>query len=110
MPVDSVNLLAHWIDGMAIAGGAETIEVVNPANGAIVGRVPAGTARDVDDAVRAAPSTLPTTPSTGCPARCLASRITHWRSPSACALDRFISTEGSSTLPLRSVATNRVVM
>ena len=70
MPVDSVNLLAHWIDGMAIAGGAETIEVVNPANGAIAGRVPAGTARDVDDAVRAAPSTLPTTPSTGCPARC----------------------------------------
>ena len=59
MPVDSVNLLAHWIDGMAIAGGAETIEVVNPANGAIAGRVPAGTARDVDDAVRAARSALP---------------------------------------------------
>jgi aldehyde dehydrogenase (NAD+) len=59
MPLDSVNLLAHWIDGMAIAGDAETIEVVNPANGAIVGRVPAGTARDVDGAVRAARSALP---------------------------------------------------
>src|ERR1700757_305579 len=59
MSVDSVNLLAHWIDGMAIAGDAESIEVVNPANGAIVGRIPAGTARDVDDAVRAARSALP---------------------------------------------------
>ena len=27
---DSVNLLAHWIDGMAIAGDAETIEVSIP--------------------------------------------------------------------------------
>jgi aldehyde dehydrogenase (NAD+) len=59
MPLDSVNLLVHWIDGMAIAGDAETIEVVNPANGAIVGWVPAGTARDVDGAVRAARSALP---------------------------------------------------
>ena len=57
--MDSVNLLTHWIDGMAIAGRAETIDVVNPANGAIVGRVSAGTACDVYDAVRAARSALP---------------------------------------------------
>ncbi|MFZ0715072.1 aldehyde dehydrogenase family protein, partial [Mycobacterium sp.] len=59
MSVDSVNLLVHWIDGVAIAGDAESIEVVNPANGAIVGRIPEGTNHDVDDAVRAARSALP---------------------------------------------------
>ncbi|MFI9173317.1 aldehyde dehydrogenase family protein [Streptomyces lincolnensis] len=52
-------------DGMYIDGGwrpaagADTIEVVNPVDEQILGRVPAGTAEDVDAAVRAARAALP---------------------------------------------------
>ncbi|MGW2381277.1 aldehyde dehydrogenase family protein [Streptomyces sp. NPDC001658] len=52
-------------DGMYIDGGwrpaagGDTVEVVNPADEQIVGRVPAGTAEDVDAAVRAARAALP---------------------------------------------------
>ncbi|WP_338899134.1 aldehyde dehydrogenase family protein [Streptomyces sp. TG1A-60] len=52
-------------DGMYIGGtwrpaaGSDTIEVVNPADEQVIDRVPAGTAEDVDDAVRAARAALP---------------------------------------------------
>ncbi|MER6354412.1 aldehyde dehydrogenase family protein [Streptomyces sp. NPDC001634] len=52
-------------DGMYIDGawrpavGADTIEVVNPVDEQVIGRVPAGTAEDVDAAVRAARAALP---------------------------------------------------
>ncbi|MBE4736443.1 aldehyde dehydrogenase family protein [Streptomyces caniscabiei] len=52
-------------DGMYIGGtwrpaaGTDTIEVVNPADEQVIGRVPAGTAEDVDAAVRAARAALP---------------------------------------------------
>ncbi|MBG0856497.1 aldehyde dehydrogenase family protein [Streptomyces spinoverrucosus] len=52
-------------DGMYIDGawrpaaGQDVIEVVNPADEQIIGRVPAGTAEDVDRAVRAARAALP---------------------------------------------------
>ncbi|CAM5568599.1 NAD/NADP-dependent betaine aldehyde dehydrogenase [Streptomyces alboniger] len=52
-------------DGMYIDGewrpatGPDVIEVVNPVDERIVGRVPAGTAEDVDAAVRAARAALP---------------------------------------------------
>ncbi|MGW3291022.1 aldehyde dehydrogenase family protein [Streptomyces sp. NPDC001002] len=52
-------------DGMYIDGawrpaaGPDTIEVVNPVDEEIVGRVPAGTAYDIDTAVRAARTALP---------------------------------------------------
>lgn len=52
-------------DGMYIDGawrpaaGQDVIEVVNPADEQVVGRVPAGTAADVDTAVRAARAALP---------------------------------------------------
>ncbi|MET9439536.1 aldehyde dehydrogenase family protein [Streptomyces sp. NPDC006610] len=52
-------------DGMYIDGawrpaaGRDVIEVVNPADERIVGRVPAGAAEDVDAAVRAARAALP---------------------------------------------------
>ncbi|KMS68644.1 aldehyde dehydrogenase [Streptomyces viridochromogenes] len=52
-------------DGMYIDGawrpaaGRDVIEVVNPADEQVVGRVPAGTAADVDAAVRAARAALP---------------------------------------------------
>lgn len=52
-------------DGMYIDGewrpatGRDLIEVVNPADEQVVGRVPAGTAEDVDTAVRAARAALP---------------------------------------------------
>jgi len=52
-------------DGMYIEGewrpatGPDVIEVVNPVDEQIVGRVPAGTAEDVDAAVRAARAALP---------------------------------------------------
>jgi aldehyde dehydrogenase (NAD+) len=45
----------HFIDGgWAPASGAEKIEVTDPATGSVWGSVPAGTAQDVDKAVRAA--------------------------------------------------------
>ncbi|MEE1761082.1 MULTISPECIES: aldehyde dehydrogenase family protein [unclassified Streptomyces] len=52
-------------DGMYIGGtwrpaaGTDTIEVVNPADEQVIGRVPAGTAEDVDAAVGAARAALP---------------------------------------------------
>ncbi|MEV5727663.1 aldehyde dehydrogenase family protein [Streptomyces pharetrae] len=52
-------------DGMYIDGawrpaaGADVIDVVNPVDGRVIGQVPAGTALDVDDAVRAARTALP---------------------------------------------------
>ncbi|MGX1121577.1 aldehyde dehydrogenase (NAD+) [Streptomyces ambofaciens] len=52
-------------DGMYIDGawrpadGRDTIEVVNPADEQVIGHVPAGTALDVDSAVRAARVALP---------------------------------------------------
>ncbi|MFH8240176.1 aldehyde dehydrogenase family protein [Streptomyces sp. NPDC018321] len=52
-------------DGMYIDGawrdadGRDTIDVVNPADGRVIGQVPAGTALDVDTAVRAARAALP---------------------------------------------------
>lgn len=52
-------------DGMYIGGtwrpsaGTDTIAVVNPADEQVIGHVPAGTAEDVDAAVRAARAALP---------------------------------------------------
>ncbi|MFJ9424440.1 aldehyde dehydrogenase family protein [Streptomyces sp. NPDC101249] len=52
-------------DGMYLDGawrpaaGTDTIEVVNPADEQVIARVPAGTAADVDAAVRAARAALP---------------------------------------------------
>ncbi|KOV95900.1 aldehyde dehydrogenase [Streptomyces sp. NRRL B-1140] len=52
-------------DGMYIDGawrpaaGQDVIEVVNPVDGQVIGTVPAGTAVDVDSAVRAARAALP---------------------------------------------------
>lgn len=52
-------------DGMYIDGawrpvaGTDTIEVVNPVDEQVLGRVPAGTAEDVDTAVRAARAAFP---------------------------------------------------
>ncbi|MFH8580741.1 aldehyde dehydrogenase family protein [Streptomyces zaomyceticus] len=41
------------------AAGPDTIAVINPADEQVIGHVPAGTAEDVDDAVRAARAALP---------------------------------------------------
>ncbi|MFJ8635326.1 aldehyde dehydrogenase family protein [Streptomyces sp. NPDC093568] len=49
-----------YIDGAwRPADGRDVIEVVNPADEQVIGRVPAGTAADVDTAVRAARAALP---------------------------------------------------
>ncbi|WP_393085268.1 aldehyde dehydrogenase family protein [Streptomyces sp. LN704] len=49
-----------YIDGVwRPAAGTGTIEVVNPTDEQVVGRVPAGTAEDVDAAVRAARAAFP---------------------------------------------------
>ncbi|MEU2289188.1 aldehyde dehydrogenase family protein [Streptomyces sp. NPDC013178] len=45
---------AHWIDGRPVPGSGGLIEVINPATDAVVTRVPAGVAADVDQAVDAA--------------------------------------------------------
>ncbi|WP_274916582.1 aldehyde dehydrogenase family protein [Streptomyces sp. WZ-12] len=52
---------ALFIDGdWRPAAGGETIEVVNPADERVIATVPAGSAADVDAAVRAARAALPT--------------------------------------------------
>lgn len=50
----SADLGTHWIDGRSVPSTGERIEVTNPATGAVIGTVPAGTPDDVDAAVRAA--------------------------------------------------------
>ncbi|MGW2288795.1 aldehyde dehydrogenase family protein [Streptomyces phaeochromogenes] len=53
---DGTHLIAgEWISARSKA----TIDVVNPATGALVARVPRGTAEDIDDAVRAAQQAMP---------------------------------------------------
>ncbi|WP_103383651.1 aldehyde dehydrogenase family protein [Pseudonocardia dioxanivorans] len=54
MAAPTLNTTGHWIAGETVAATGETIDVVNPATGEVVGTVPAGTAEDVDRAVRAA--------------------------------------------------------
>ncbi len=54
MAAPTQDVSQHWIGGEHVAGGAERIEVVNPASGEVVAAVPAGTAADVDRAVAAA--------------------------------------------------------
>jgi aldehyde dehydrogenase (NAD+) len=49
-----------YVDGAwRAAAGGDTIAVVNPADEQVIGHVPAGTAEDVDTAVRAARAALP---------------------------------------------------
>ncbi|NMI00256.1 aldehyde dehydrogenase family protein [Pseudonocardia acidicola] len=48
------NAPGHWIGGEVVPGGADRIEVTNPATGEAIAEVPAGTAADVDRAVAAA--------------------------------------------------------
>ncbi|MFD8964253.1 aldehyde dehydrogenase family protein [Streptomyces sp. NPDC059568] len=57
----------HWIGGRAVAGSGsgDTIDVVNPATGAVVAAVAAGTPGDVDRAVAAATAALPGWAATG---------------------------------------------
>ncbi|GEL25438.1 aldehyde dehydrogenase [Pseudonocardia sulfidoxydans NBRC 16205] len=54
MAAPTLNTAGHWIAGETVAATGETIDVVNPATSEVVGTVPAGTAEDVDRAVRAA--------------------------------------------------------
>ncbi|APU13659.1 MULTISPECIES: aldehyde dehydrogenase family protein [Actinoalloteichus] len=49
----------HLIGGRAVIGGDERIDVVNPATEQVIASIPAGTADDVDAAVRAAAAAWP---------------------------------------------------
>src|SRR5262245_59873656 len=53
-PTADTATSAHWIGGQQVAGSGETIDVINPATGSVVGSVPAGTPADVGKAVAAA--------------------------------------------------------
>jgi aldehyde dehydrogenase (NAD+) len=59
MTTHTLNAPAHWIGGDSVAGGTETIDVVNPASNEVIAAVPAGTAADVDQAVAAATVAFP---------------------------------------------------
>lgn len=54
MTAPTVSLTDHVIDGQRRAGSGERIDVTNPATGVVIASIPAGTAQDVDDAVKAA--------------------------------------------------------
>jgi aldehyde dehydrogenase (NAD+) len=56
MAAPVTSLTGHVIDGQQIDGAGERIDVVNPATDEVIASVPAGTAADVDAAVRAANS------------------------------------------------------
>jgi aldehyde dehydrogenase (NAD+) len=49
----------HWINGTLVEGGADRIDVVNPATGEVVATVPAGGPAEVDRAVAAARAAFP---------------------------------------------------
>ncbi|MGP4025908.1 aldehyde dehydrogenase family protein [Actinomadura sp. 3N407] len=71
--VDDAQLIGgEWVP----AAGGETIEVINPATGEPLGRVPRGSAADVDAAVRAATAAFPAWRDTSATAR--AELITRW--------------------------------
>jgi aldehyde dehydrogenase (NAD+) len=55
----TVTSTAHWINGERVGGGADRIDVIDPASGEAIAAVPAGTAADVDRAVKAAKATFP---------------------------------------------------
>ncbi len=55
----AVPALGHVIDGTAEPVGDTMLDVVNPATGAVIARVTAGSAADVDRAVAAARAALP---------------------------------------------------
>ncbi|MFG1709638.1 aldehyde dehydrogenase family protein [Nonomuraea sp. M3C6] len=59
MSTPTLNAPTHWIGGDAVTGTTDTTDVVNPATGEVVARVPAGTAADVDRAVSAATAAFP---------------------------------------------------
>ncbi|MCW2882265.1 MAG: Aldehyde Dehydrogenase [Sphaerisporangium sp.] len=59
MTTRTLTAPAHWIGGESVAGGTDTIDVVNPATGEVIAAVPAGTAAEVDKAVAAATAALP---------------------------------------------------
>src|SRR3984957_10114380 len=61
MDINEINFPApaHWIDGCAVPFDGPVIEVVNPATGAVIAAVPAGTAADVDRAVASAAGGFP---------------------------------------------------
>ncbi|ORI25489.1 aldehyde dehydrogenase family protein [Rhodococcus sp. 1168] len=55
-----LNFSKHYIGGAWVtSNGADSIDVTNPATEEVIGRVPAGTASDVDAAVAAAQAALP---------------------------------------------------
>ncbi|GAA1286986.1 aldehyde dehydrogenase [Planotetraspora silvatica] len=59
MSTKALSASTHWIGGEAVAGTTDLIDVVNPATGEVVSRVPSGTAADVDRAVAAATAAFP---------------------------------------------------
>jgi aldehyde dehydrogenase (NAD+) len=64
--IDNAQLIGgDWVP----AAGGETIDVINPATGEVLGRVPRGTAADVDAAVRAAEAAFPAWRDTNATAR-----------------------------------------
>ncbi|WP_067134975.1 aldehyde dehydrogenase family protein [Microtetraspora malaysiensis] len=66
LQVDDVHLIGgEWVPAI----GGETIDVINPATGEVLGRVPRGTAADVDAAVRAAAAAFPAWRDTNATAR-----------------------------------------
>jgi malonate-semialdehyde dehydrogenase (acetylating)/methylmalonate-semialdehyde dehydrogenase len=49
----------HWIGGQAVSGGPRFLDVLNPATGAVLSRVPLGGAPEVEQAVAAARQAAP---------------------------------------------------
>jgi malonate-semialdehyde dehydrogenase (acetylating)/methylmalonate-semialdehyde dehydrogenase len=59
-PLKEVLTIKNYIDGEWVESEGELIEIVNPATGKIIGKVPISTRNEVDAAVEAAKEAFPT--------------------------------------------------
>ena len=60
MTETAVKTLKHYVGGKWVElDAAGTLDVTNPANGQVIGRVPLATAKGVDEAVRVAQAAFP---------------------------------------------------
>jgi malonate-semialdehyde dehydrogenase (acetylating)/methylmalonate-semialdehyde dehydrogenase len=58
-PVKDVSLLKNYIDGEWVESKGEIRDVVNPANGKVIAKVPISTKEEIDNAVKAAQAAFP---------------------------------------------------
>ena len=58
--LERVSRVKNYIDGAWVESlGSDTVDIINPANGKLLGHTPLGTAQDADAAIQAAKKAFP---------------------------------------------------